>query len=151
MKGFLIGKSYSHLGSKRFNLCKRLRFFWALVIHPSLHVPGVLRHSDKLWTLPQDTSLRECVKKICWTSLAHWWQRQCVIIRSEVGSHQCKHCQRQTIAARLCLLKRTGKQLPPIGCLHVRQLALIWGRCLQWCSGEKLAADRNHQVFGMWW
>jgi hypothetical protein len=26
--------------------------------------------------------------------------------------------------------------------------ALIWGRCLRRCSGEKLAADINRRVFG---
>jgi hypothetical protein len=34
--------------------------------HPGL--PGELRHSVKLRTLPQDTSLRERVEKSCWTS-----------------------------------------------------------------------------------
>jgi hypothetical protein len=62
--------------------------------------------------------------------------RQCVIFRNEVGSHQRARCQRQIIAACLpafVYLKRAGKQRL-IGCLHVRQLALIWGRCLRWCS-----------------
>jgi hypothetical protein len=42
--------------------------------HPGL--PGVLRHSVKLRTLPQDTSLRDRVEKSCWTSLA-WCPRLC--------------------------------------------------------------------------
>jgi hypothetical protein len=37
-------------------------------------LPGVLRHSVKLRTLPQDTSLRDRVEKSCWTSLA-WFRR----------------------------------------------------------------------------
>jgi hypothetical protein len=44
----------------------------SLFFHPSL--PGVLRHSVKLRTLPQDTSLRDRVEKSCWTSLA-WCRR----------------------------------------------------------------------------
>jgi hypothetical protein len=34
---------------------------------------------------------------------------------------------------------------------HLRQLALIWGRCVRLCYGEKLAADSNRRVFGVLW
>jgi hypothetical protein len=47
--------------------------------------------------------IAERVETSCWTSLA-WWRRlhsvdlwQCVIFRSEVGSHQRARCQRQAI------------------------------------------------------
>jgi hypothetical protein len=84
-----------------------IKFKNVVVSHPGL--PGVLCHSIKLRTLPQDTSLRERVEKSCWTSLA-WWRRlhnsvdlwQCVIFRSG-GLEICQvtTAHRQTIAAWL--------------------------------------------------
>jgi hypothetical protein len=102
---------------------------------------------------------RACREKSCWTSLA-WWRRihnsvdlwQCVIFRTDVGSHQRARWQRQVIAVL--------PGCPPLSSLNVRvdsdsdllparETALIdLGRCLRRCSRKNLAADRN-RVFSM--
>jgi hypothetical protein len=51
-----------------FGLVYNLRLGITVAFHPGL--PGVLRHSVKLPTLPQDASLTNRVKKSYWTSLA---------------------------------------------------------------------------------
>jgi hypothetical protein len=90
-----------------------------MITYPGL--PGVLRHSVKLQTLPQDTSLRDCVEKSCWTSLA-WYRRLHNSVdndnvlfleaRLEVTSHASAHGLSSTNnsyrAARVCLSKTRG-------------------------------------------
>jgi hypothetical protein len=78
---------------------------------------GIASLRQTIRTLPQDTSPRERVENSCWTSRA-WWHRlhnksvdlwQCVIFRSEVGSHQRAGCRWKTLAA-FVYLERSGNQ-----------------------------------------
>jgi hypothetical protein len=121
--------------------------------HPGLPA-GVLRHSVRLQTLPQDTSLRELFDLAGMMPLPAQWckQWQCVIFRSEVGSPQlCR--PRQTIAAGLpafVFLKRAGKQWFWLAASGRGSRTHRYDGHVSGGSWREIFSYRKRREFGMW-